>query len=119
RGNHVAIQGTVRLARSGTGGDRPFQLRFTVPVDGMGWRWGDYARRERVITPGATYAYLTTSSEQQTSRYPFGELSGDRVGLALGIPLSDPRIFRVSYDPSTGLSIEFDLGISGNATALG
>jgi hypothetical protein len=115
-GSVVRVHGTVE---SRGRGDRAVQVRFAIPVDATGWRWGDYARSERTILPGASYAYLTTSSEQQTSRYPYGEVSGPRTGLALGIPLSDPRIFRVRYEPSIGLSIEVDLGLSRSTAVLG
>jgi hypothetical protein len=115
-GSVVRVDGDVA---STAPGDRAVQVRFALPVDATGWRWGDFARSEEVIEPGRGYAYLTTSSEQQTSRYPYGEISGPQVGLALGIPLSDPRIFRVRYGPGIGLSIEFDLGLSSRAASLG
>jgi hypothetical protein len=115
-GSAVRVDGSVA---SSSRDDRAVQVRFAVPVDAGGWHWGDYARSERAIVAGESYSYLTTSSEQQTSRYPYGEVAGPAVGLALGIPLSEPRIFRVRYDPGAGLSIEFDLGLSRATRGLG
>ena len=42
-------------------------------------------------------------------------ISDDRSAVALGIPLSSPRIFRIAYDTSAGLQISFDLGLAPEA----
>jgi hypothetical protein len=113
--DHVAVGGTV----IGTGGaDRAFRLTFTLPVAAGGWTWYDDARHARPAASG-TYALLTTSQEQQVSRYPFGVVGDARSAVAIGIPLDEPRVFRIEDDPSTGLSISFDLGVSPAATKLG
>jgi hypothetical protein len=103
----VAVDGVI-----GTSGadDRPLQLTYTIPIDATGWQWGDYVRHSREVSTG-TYSYLTTSSLQQSSRYPFGEVSG-MAGLAVGVPPTQPRIYRINYSAGQGLSITFDLGLS-------
>jgi hypothetical protein len=113
--DHVRVDGVV----SGDGkSDKAFQLSYTLPVDAAGWVWGDYARGSKAIAGGA-YSYLSTSSMQQASRYPWGVVSDTQSALAMGIPLDQPRMFRIAYDASKGLSITFDLGVSPAATALG
>lgn len=98
--------------------DQAFQLSYTLPVDATGWQWGEYARRSTEIAEGG-YAYLSTTSEQQASRYPWGVIYDTTSALAVGVPLDQPRMFRIAYDSSAGLSITFDLGLSPAATALG
>jgi hypothetical protein len=119
REDHVLVAGAVR----GDGEDRAFQVSFTLPVDARGWRWGDDPRRERTVVagdyvtlsgpPGQTeqYPYGGISQPQRTSQYPFGGVADDRTGLAIGVPLSVPRAFRIGYT-SDGLEVTFDLGTS-------
>jgi hypothetical protein len=112
--DHVRVDGAV----TGDGaGDQAFQVTFTLPVDATGWTWWDYARRSRLIGTGA-YSYLSTSSLQQASRYPWGVISDTQSALALGVPLDQPRMFRIAYEAPAGLSITFDLGVSPDAIAL-
>ena len=112
--DHVRVDGAV----TGDGEhDKAFQLSYTLPVDATGWAWGDYARRSTVIAKGA-FSYLSTSSMQQASRYPWGVINDTTSGLAVGVPLDQARMFRIAYDASAGLSITFDLGVSPDATAL-
>ena len=106
--------------------DHAAQVSFTLPVDLEGWRWGDDARRERAIEEG-TYANLSAptpqggsdthagiSQIQRTSAYPFGGAADDRTALGIGVPMHEPRAFRISATED-GLTITFDLGVSGEA----
>jgi hypothetical protein len=112
--DHVRVDGVV----TGDGrSNHAFQLSFTLPVDATEWEWSDNARTSRTIAGGA-YAYLSTTSLQQASRYPWGVISDTGSALALGVPLDQPRMFKIAYDASAGLTITFDLGISPDATAL-
>ena len=112
--DHVRVDGEVKSYGKG---DRAFQLSYTLPVAAGGWQWEDFARRTRTIDRGR-YAYLSTSSLQQVSRYPWGVIHDDRSALAIGVPLDQPRVFRIAYDKAAGLSVTFDLGTSPDATAL-
>ena len=112
--DHVLVDGMVE--GNGTT-DQAFQLTYTVPIDATGWTWWDYARRSRPIGDG-TYSYLSTSSLQQASRYPWGVVADTQSALAIGVPLDQPRMFRIAYDAQAGLSITFDLGVSPAALAL-
>jgi len=112
--DHVRVEGAVQ----GDGErDRAFQLSYTLPVDATGWTWADYARRSSAIA-GETRGFLSTSSLQQVSRYPWGVIHDTDSALAMGVPLDQPRVFRIAYDPSAGLSVTFDLAISPEASAL-
>ncbi|MGI8703903.1 MAG: hypothetical protein ACR2JZ_05270, partial [Candidatus Limnocylindrales bacterium] len=104
--DHIRVDGMVTSLAPA---DTAFQVTYTLPVDAKGWKWGDYARRERTIGRGR-YAYVTSRSLQQTSRYPFSVVSSiynRRASLSLAMPLEVPRIARMEYGPA-GLSITFD-----------
>ncbi|HEX8100122.1 MAG TPA: hypothetical protein VF660_07975, partial [Actinomycetota bacterium] len=105
-GDHIQVDGTVSSSK-----DMGVQLAYTVPVDASGWRWGDDARRTRRIRNG-TYEFLSKSSLQQTSVYPFGVVFDRDASVAIGVPLSKPRIFRIEYASGRGLTVTFDLGLS-------
>ena len=111
RTDHVRVDGRVRTSRER---DLPVQVSYTLPVDATGWGWGDDGRRTRIIRRGV-YASLSNSSIQQTSVYPFGAVFDRRSNLAIGVPLSKPRMFRIEYDRGRGLTVTFDLGLSGAA----
>ena len=108
RSDHIRVEGEVR---SSSRKDVPVQVTYTLPVAATGWTWPDDARRTRTIRRG-TYSSLSNSSLQQTSVYPFGAVFDRRSMLAIGVPLGEPRIFRIEYVRGRGLSITFDLGLS-------
>ncbi len=123
--DHIRIDGSVS---STDREDKAFQLTYTLPVDATGWRWAEYARASKEIS-GGSHSYAgshrlprapghASTELQQTSRYPFGAIYGQRAGIALGIPLDRPRISRLAYD-RRGFSITFDLGISPDADKIG
>ena len=117
--DHIRIDGAVTdtAAQSNLDTDKAFQLTFTLPINAIGWQWGDYARRSRTITNGV-YSYDTIKL-QQSSRYPYSVVYDDKSSLGMGMPLSTPRIFRSRYHTKRGLSMTFDLGVSKAASALG
>jgi hypothetical protein len=68
--DHLAIEGRVRDT---TGRDRAITLLFAVPLDATGWRWGDDARRSRVIAGTAEFANtisLRCGADGRMSLYP-------------------------------------------------
>src|SRR5205814_10614430 len=103
--NHVAVSGSLM----GTNGaDHAAEVTFTVPIHATGWSWADDARHSRTIAAGRTYASLSTTSVQRTSRYPFGVVFGRSAALAIAVPMSQPRMFRIAYDSGRGFSVSFD-----------
>ncbi|MDP8957102.1 MAG: hypothetical protein M3N24_09120, partial [Actinomycetota bacterium] len=109
--DHVRIDGTISTTQSK---DAAVEVTYTVPVDATRWWWADDVRQSRRIEQ-RTYASLSNSSLQQTSVYPFGAVFDTRSTLAIGMPLAKPRMFRIGYTVGRGLSIAFDLGLSGTS----
>ncbi|MEA2510075.1 MAG: hypothetical protein QOG21_2157 [Actinomycetota bacterium] len=107
--NHISVKGRVRTDGSK---DRAVQVSYTIPIDARGWRWPDYVRAARTISGHRQYSNLTRWNLQQMSRYPFGGVYNKRIALAMGLPLANPRLARISYDANSGLTVTFDLALS-------
>lgn len=116
---HIRIDGAIEdiASENSPRSDKALRVTYTLPVNAVGWKWGDYARRSRTIS-GGTYLYNTIKL-QQTSRYPFSTIYDDRSSLSIGVPLNQPRFFTTRYSTSGGFSITFDLGVSRAAAKLG
>ncbi len=95
--DHIRIDGAIEdtASENSPRSDKALRVTYTLPVNAVGWQWGDYARRSRTIS-GGTYLY-NTISWQQTSRYPFSTIYDDRSSLSIGVPLNQPRFFTTRY----------------------
>ena len=103
------------------GVDRAVTLYFALPVEADGWMWGDDIRSSRLITGSQEFAnfYWQTDlgANGYFSRYPWGSLSSAAGGLALGIPLDQPRLFRLVYNPAVHqFYLAWDVGLSSQTT---
>ncbi len=102
-----------------TGADRAISLYFALPVDrSRGWHWGDNLELSRAVAPEEEY--LTAAADQPlaaganglSSLYPLATLSGP-VGLALSVPMDQPRLCRLAYNADTEqFYVVFDLALT-------
>jgi len=95
-------------------------LGFRLPLKAVGWRWGDYLRRERTIEPGKTYSYYQIIGRRQfreVSRFPLAPVAGPGHGIALAVPLKPTLLNRLRYDADGYLCAEFDLGLAARSGA--
>jgi hypothetical protein len=117
-----------------TGRDRAARLRFTLPVDLVGWRWESTAFRSALIEKGQCYPsqardllYLyrvgpskdrdPTESGLPVNRLPFTVVSHGQTALAMAYPVHEPRAFLVQAvadgrQSGDGLSMTFTLGLT-------
>ncbi len=117
---------TVHVQVDNTGGqERALEVAWGVPLDTAGgnWRWWDSIHDPRPITDPVRYAHLV-SADMATwmpmSLYPAAALENGARGLALALPLDEPRVAALSYDgASQRLEGRAFLGISPQATRLG
>jgi hypothetical protein len=119
RDGAVFVHGEVRDT---TGKDRAVTAYFALPIDAMGWQWSDDMRAGRVIEAGTTYINSTNIGAGLTgyaSLYPLATISGPDEGVALGVPLDQPRVCRLAYDSSSReLYAAFDLGLTADAEKM-
>ena len=111
--DHISLKGEVRDL---TGRDRAVTVYFTVPVDALGWQWGDDIRRSRPIQAGETYSDTVgvggAGANRNAAKFPLAGVSGPRDGIAAAVPITDARLCRLAYDAaSRELYVAFDLGL--------
>jgi hypothetical protein len=97
RANHLVIQG--RLSDL-TAADRAVTLVFALPFDASGWTWGDDIRGRRVISGATEFANnvaVRCGATGAQSLYPIAAVWDGQSGIALGIDLSQPAVFRLGY----------------------
>lgn len=103
--------------------DRAISAYFALPVrNDRRWKWGDSVETTREVA--AEEEYLTAPNDTGfpaganglNSLYPFAALSGP-AEIALGIPLDQPRLARLTYDAETQqFFVVFDVALT-EATA--
>ena len=110
RGDHISIDGKVRDT---TGKDRGLRVGFSLPVDGRGFTWWDDIATSRTIAAGQRYAnYGDGWRVGEVSAYPFASITNEGFGFTLAQRVDQPRLFRIFYDPTTGYSVDYNLGLS-------
>jgi hypothetical protein len=96
--------------------ERPLSIVAAIPVRASGWTWYDDIRRSRRIEAGTVYdntVRLAVGKTGNSSKYPLAAIGNDRSGIAIAVPLDEPRIFRLAYDSEhEWLYAAFDLTIS-------
>ena len=100
-----------------TGRDRALDVSFGIPINATGWRWYDDIRTCRQVTgEGDIYQHVVNAEKGgwlPNSMYHTSALVNEELGIALAIPLSQPRVFHIAYDADAPrFSITFSLGLS-------
>ncbi|MCX8127022.1 MAG: hypothetical protein N3E40_07820, partial [Dehalococcoidia bacterium] len=97
-GGALRLDGTVRDL---SGKDRALTVYWALPMPAGSWVWCQDPRRWHEVTPEKSGAYLVTvgcGSSGLASKYPFGAVVGRDRGLAIGAPVTQPRLCRFSMD---------------------
>src|SRR6185436_9420634 len=95
--NHIAIEGRVSDI---TGKNRAITLVFALPVTAEGWNWGDDIRRSRAISGNGEFSKQVSVKCGATgteSLYPIAPIWDKDSGLAIGLDMSHPAVFRTGY----------------------
>jgi hypothetical protein len=105
-----------------TGKDRAVTLVYAIPLDPVGLRWLEDARRSSAVEPGGEYmrfSRFSAGANGRLSKYPFAAVvgaaavAGPERGTALGIDMAWPAFFRVGYNAASGeLFLAWDLGLT-------
>lgn len=112
--SHIRLHG--RLEKT-TEPDRALIVSFALPVNAWGWSWWDDTARVRRVDYGVEYAdygFLGERRDIPVSRMPLSAIADHTAGtgLALAVPIDEPRIFRFSCSTQGGYRVEFNLGLS-------
>lgn len=99
-----------------TGRDRAVEVGYEIPLQAMGWNWGDGLLDSRRISAGGDFRTTCDSpaGPGYNAIYPFSSLADRATGLSLGLPLAQgPRVYSLEYDATRQcLSIRFHFGLS-------
>ncbi|MBU4300638.1 LamG domain-containing protein [archaeon] len=117
--NYIQIDGDLK-DESDT--DRAIQIAFDLPINATGWNWWDYILQNRTINDATTYSYTFdygVASPRTQSYYPFSTILNNTMGITISVPMDSPRVYRLSYNTSTGFRIEYDIGLSNQTNKIG
>lgn len=110
--NHLALEGRLQDT---TSKDRAITLVFALPLDAVGWRWGDDIRRSRTIQGQGEFSnqiIVRCGATGAMTLYPVAPIFNDRFGLALALDLGRPAQCRMGYHAGTRqLFIAYDFGL--------
>jgi hypothetical protein len=94
--------------------NRFLTLYFAVPLAKQAWNWHDNIFLTTPVVGG------TRGYEETTNLYPLAAMTGPDGGVALAIPLDQPRNYRLAYNETTGiLFVAFDVALSDIPSAAG
>ena len=111
--NHITVEGRLSDLR---GKDRAVTLVFALPIDALGWSWGDDIRHTRRIEGTVEFSKLVSTKCGATgtmSLYPLAAIWSDHEGLAVALDMGLPAQYRVGYHAGTKqLFIAYDFGLT-------
>jgi hypothetical protein len=112
RADHIEVLGRITDLR---GEDRAVTVYCALPLEGDDWVWSDGPRRHRPAREGVFANTRATGAGATGSRslYPLAALSGPRGGVAMAVPMDEPRHHRFGYDANRdSFYVAFDVGLS-------
>ncbi len=117
RDEYIEVQGDIQNLKND---ERAMQVTFSLPVDALGWNWGDYVRAKRTINNTTHYENVYKIGDIRSQNiYPFSSIDNSTQGLSLAVPMDAPRIYRIGYDTNNGYTIQYDFGLSPETLKIG
>ena len=117
--NHYQVEGNrihVSIhAANLTKETRLLTLYFALPVQKKAWSWGRDINRSEAIPADSTRPY-----DDNTVQYPLATLTTPEAGVAVALPLDQPRNYRLAYNEQNGIFYAaFDVALADITTAAG
>jgi len=103
---YIEVEGELKDL---TGTDRGLWLGFNLPVNTIGWKWGQSLSNSPVITTDKP-AYA-----ERNNLVPIPAVWTDRGGIAMAIPPTNPCVFELGAD-ADGIRIQMAFGLSSSTT---
>lgn len=109
-----AVHVTAQLTDT-TGADRAVTFLYALPLDAVGWRWGQSADEALPIEPTGQYGssnIIEAGATGQLSNYPLANVAGPDCAVNLAIDPRRPALYRLGYSGSARLLyLAFDLAL--------
>ncbi|MBM4078850.1 MAG: hypothetical protein FJ278_04055, partial [Planctomycetes bacterium] len=118
RPDSVRVRADIRDESPPASG-RALRFTFALPVDATGWWWHEDMQTKKRIAGDAVCENLVKLPPLEYSTYPLASVTSEDCGLALAVPMDEPRIQKFRYDPQLGLCTSFDIGLSPLTTKIG
>lgn len=111
--NAITISGEVQ---DQSGYDRAVSLVYAIPLDAIGWQWGDDISHSRTIVEGHEYSNnvsIGVGANGKMSQYPLAALWHGAQGIAICLDMNQAAQFRVAYNATLEcLYIVYDIGMT-------
>jgi len=111
--NAITISGQLQ---DQSGRDRAVSLVYAIPLDAIGWQWGDDISHSRTIVTGKEYSNnvsIGVGANGKMSRYPLAALWHGDQGIAICLDMNQAAQFRVAYNATLKfLYIVYDIGMT-------
>lgn len=96
---HVTLSATNTSAS-----DRYLTLYFALPLAWKNWIWQADLLHPTAVNPPSSPAVMGPFNEENTVLYPLATLkTSSGAGVALAVPLDEPRNFRIEYNEQYGI----------------
>jgi hypothetical protein len=111
-GNRIHV--SIHAANQGKN-TRFLTLYFALPLQKRAWSWGRDINRTFDIPADSDRPF-----EENAVQYPLATLATPAAGIALALPLDQPRNYRLAYNEQTGLFYAaFDVALADLKTPAG
>lgn len=111
--NAISVSGTLQ---DESARDRAVSLVYAIPLDAIGWQWGDDISHSRTIVAGQEYsntASIGVGANGKMSQYPLAALWHGDQGIAICLDMNQAAQFRVAYNANLKcLYIVYDVGMT-------
>jgi len=101
--------------------DRAITVYLALPVNAIGWQWGDDIRHVETIASGREYTNQTRVNVGATgglSLYPFACVAGPQGGLGIANQMDWPSVYRLFYNGATRqFVLAWDFALTGKTHA--
>lgn len=118
QGENLYVDGEV-TDRTKT--DRAVTIYLAIPVQAIGWQWGQDIRRAETIVPDREYTRqvrLNVGATGGISLYPYASIASTRHVIGIANQMDWPGVFRLFYNAMTRqLVIAWDFALTGKTAA--
>lgn len=104
-----------------TNTDRAVTVYLVLPINAIGWQWGQDIRHAETIQPGREYSnqtHVTVGTTGTLSLYPFACVASTQHGVGIANQMEWPSVYRLFYNGATRqLVIAWDFALTSKTAA--
>ena len=97
--------------------DRALTIYFALPVDALGWQWGQDIRTAETLVAGrevTNQTHVNVGATGGMSLYPYASISNGKHGIGFANQMDWPNVSRIFYNGTTKqFVIAWDIALTG------